>query len=366
MIQHGVSIIICCHNGASRLPETIKHIALQRVPFFLKWEFILVDNASTDNSVSLVEAIWSVYQPTGQFKVVHEPRLGLTYARAKGFDEAQYEFVVMCDDDNWLAPDFAQLAYDIMRDRPKIGALGSLGKLVYEFDPPKYIEYSNIFAAGPQAPQSGRVKNNRLYGAGCVIRKSAYLKLKELGFKSFLEDRKGVSLSSGGDHELCYALAISGFDIWYDERLRFSHYITKERLTWDYFIRYACESAVCFDVLTSYKMVASDFSTYKFTFLSVSRDFVFCIRRFLKINALRIFTASGSVEGKVLYFKHVILKNKILAFVSKYHAMARNHREILKFKEACVRAQLIKQPVPQDAATRLKFIFSLGLYRQPQ
>jgi glycosyltransferase involved in cell wall biosynthesis len=366
MNQHGVSIIICCYNGASRLLDTVKHVALQNVPNHIPWEFILVDNACTDSSVSLTEVVWSGYSPTGALRIVHEPKLGLSHARARGFAEAQFEFVVMCDDDNWLAPNYVELTYNIMLARPKIAALGGCGKLVFEVSPPKYIENSMIFAAGPQAAQSGKVSTHRLYGAGCVIRKSAYTKLKELGFKSFLEDRKGTSLSSGGDHELCYALSISGYDIWYDERLRFSHFITKERLTWEYFIRYARESATCFDVLTSYKMVANGYSTYKFTHLSISRDLFYCLRRFVKINIGRVFTKSDSVEAKVLYFRHLILTKKIFAYLEKFNDMERHHEVILNFKEACVRAELIKRPAPPDTVARLKFIFSLGLYRQPQ
>jgi glycosyltransferase involved in cell wall biosynthesis len=366
MNQLGVSIIICCHNGASRLLDTVRHIASQRVPSHIPWEFILVDNASTDNSVSITEVVWSGINPTAALRVVGEPRLGLSHARSRGFAEAQYEFVVMCDDDNWLAPNYVELTYQIMRDHPKVAALGGCGKLVFEVSAPAYIEQSMIFAAGPQAPHSGKVPTHRLYGAGCVIRKSAYEKLKELGYRSFLEDRKGASLSSGGDHELCYALAISGYDIWYDERLKFLHYITKERLTWEYFIRYARESATCFDVLTSYKMVANGYSTYQFTHLSISRDLFYCLRRFLKINFSRMFTTPASVKGKVLYFRHLILTRKIQAYMEKFDDMERHHEAILNFKESCVRAEMIKRPVPPDTLTRLKFIFSLGLYRQPQ
>jgi glycosyltransferase involved in cell wall biosynthesis len=364
MSRPGVSIIICCHNGEGRLPETIRHIAKQQVPSYVSWEFILIDNGSTDNSVNITEAIWDVYRPSGSLRVVTEPQLGLSFARKRGFEEALYDYVVMCDDDNWLMPDYIQLSYSIMEQNSKIGALGGLGKIMFEVRPEKWIENSKIFAAGDQWHQAGKVLSSRVYGAGCVVRKSAYMKLRQVGFKSLLTDRRGNELSSGGDHELCYALSIMGYDIWYDPRLLFYHFITKERLTWDYFIRYARESTACFDVLTSYKMIALDINSLKFSFLVLARDFFYCFRRFVVVSTERMFTRHESVSGRMLYFKHVILKNKLISYFSKFEAMMKNHNEILKFKEACVRAQLIAKP-PLKQNTLLS-IFSLKPFRQPQ
>jgi glycosyltransferase involved in cell wall biosynthesis len=363
MIQHGVSIIICCHNGARRLPETVRHLAEQQVPAHVPWEFILVDNHCSDNSVALAEAIWTAYHPVGEMRVVKEPRLGLSHARTRGFEEAQYEFMIMCDDDNWLANDYVATTYAIMSTKPSIAALGGIGKLQFEITPPKWIEYANIFAAGPQADQSGKVFKNRVYGAGCVIRKSAYLKLQNLGYRSFLSDRKGAALTSGGDYELCYALAILGYDIWYDERLKFDHFITRERLTWEYFMRYARESSLCFDVLTSYKMIAAGMAAHKLSLVVISRDFFFCVRTFIKINFRRAFTAAGSTKGRMLYFKHVVFFNKIISYLGKYKAMVKYHQEIMEFKETCERAHAIKRTPAMFAVPRYKTIFSLKLFR---
>lgn len=358
MIQHGVSIIICCHNGASRLPETIKHIQNQVVPRHIPWEFILVDNASTDNTIDIAEQVWSERYCSGEFRLVSEPVLGLSHARKRGFEEAQYDFMIMCDDDNWLASDYVTNTYYLMVEKNSVGALGGFGKLIFECDPPKWIENAQIFAAGSQSEHSGKVEKNRLYGAGCVIRKTAYLKLMRLGFKSFLSDRKGNELSSGGDYELCYALAILGYDIWYDERLRFSHFITKERLTWEYFMRYARESSRCFDVLTSYKMIAADSRTHKFSFLVMSKDFFFCCRKFMSINTNRLVTIPSSNSGRILYFRHVIFKYKLIAYFRKFTAIVKNHEQILRFKEACTTAQASRKEEQVFATPQYRLTFS--------
>jgi glycosyltransferase involved in cell wall biosynthesis len=361
MIQPGVSIIICCHNGASRLDETVRHIAQQEVPVGIPWEFILIDNACSDNSVEVATNSWNTYNGESNFRVVAECKLGLSYARCKGFESAQYDYIILCDDDNWLSKDYVAHTYSIMRTKSFVAALGGCGKLIFEISPPPWIEFTNIFASGEQNPWPGKVLTNKLYGAGCVIRKSAYNKLKELGFKSMLSDRRGAQLSSGGDHELCYALAIMGYEIWYDPRLQFLHYITRERLTWDYFMRYAKESSMCFDVLTSYKMIASELTAHSFSHFVWFRDLVYCFRKFIGINIRRCATDSNSVHGMLLYFRHMILRGKLLAYFEKHKAMMQNHREILKFKEACVQARGTRQHV---GLPLWRLIFSLRLFRQ--
>jgi glycosyltransferase involved in cell wall biosynthesis len=355
MTPQGVSIVICCHNGAARLPETIRHIACQDVPAYIPWELILIDNGSTDESAAVARKEWQKHRVDTYLKVVSEPTLGLSYARARGFREARYEYIILCDDDNWLAPDYVLHVFHIMSQKTNVAALGGFGKLVYEVEPPS-AELSYIFAAGDQAPRSGKVAANKVYGAGCVIRNSAYKKLIDSGFKSLLTDRRGNELSSGGDYELCLALAILGFDIWYDDRLRFTHYITRERLTWQYFLRYAYESSKCFNVLTSYKMVAGNVNIHRMPRLVVFRNFLVSAKTFVTINFNRLF-ASEPCRQKALYFKHVIFKHKLIAFMLKFNQMVDTHRMILNFRQKCQPYPDMIKPVAWKRIPVFKFSF---------
>jgi glycosyltransferase involved in cell wall biosynthesis len=347
MTPKGVSIIICCHNGSQRLPETIKHIAQQVVPAYIPWELIFVDNDSTDHSAAVAKSEWQRHRADTYLKIIYEPVPGLSHARARGFKEARYEYMIMCDDDNWLASDYVHNVYNIMLERPNVGALGGFGKLVYEIDPPT-AELSYIFAAGEQAPRSGKVPDNKLYGAGCVIRNSAYKSLLDKGFKSILKDRNGAELSSGGDYELCLSLAISGWDVWYDDRLLFTHFITRERLRWDYYLRYARESSKCFNVLTSYKMVAGGSGIRQLPWLVILRNFMVSVTIFLTINSKRLVATSPCLK-KSLYFRHVIFKYKLWAYLLKSGEMIHTHRLILNFEKNCRPVSNIIQPLAQNA-----------------
>ncbi len=106
-ILEGVSVIICCYNGSSRLPMTLTHLATQRVPKSLKWEVLLIDNASTDGSASIAQKIWDELLPDSElFRIILEPKAGQHFARIRGAKEAQYDLLLFCDDDNWLDPDY--------------------------------------------------------------------------------------------------------------------------------------------------------------------------------------------------------------------------------------------------------------------
>jgi glycosyltransferase involved in cell wall biosynthesis len=356
MTAQGVSVVICCHNGERRLSETVKHISLQHVPSYIPWEFIFVDNASEDNSASTAQSIWNRLSTPAPLRIVYEPTLGLSNARAKGFAEAKYEYVLFCDDDNWLAEDYIHITYEIMNERPRVAAVGGFGNLIFETEPEAWIALSNIFAAGNQSARSGLVDKKRIHGAGCAIRKSAYIQLKDLGFKSLLSDRLGSSLTSGGDYELCYALSILGYDIWYDKRLQFSHFITKERLSWEYFMRYVRESSNCSDVLTPYRMIAEDRLAYNIPLVALMRDFAFCLRNFASINVRRVFTPKTTVQSKVLYFTHLVFKNKLRVYFKRYKAMFGYYKEIRAFKERCrafIRNSVKRNQVPAEISGSL-------------
>jgi glycosyltransferase involved in cell wall biosynthesis len=335
MNRYGVSIIICCYNGEARLPKTIQHICEQQVASYIPWELIIVDNGSSDRSMEVAMEVWYKNPPRAALRLIHEPNLGLNNARMRGFKEAAYEYMVMCDDDNWLSPNYISNVCRIMSSHPKIGALGANGILEAEIQMPAWFINSNIFASGPQAPSSGKVLDNRVYGAGCIIRKSAYQKLLNLGFQSLLTDRKGNTLTSGGDYELCYALAILGYDIWYDERLQFIHHITKERLTFDYYIRYARESSKCIDVLFAYKYIANEFVANEIPAIVIARNYFYFVRKYFVINFKRLTTSSSSHRYPMLLFKNTAFQSILFTFSLNLPRMLKIHHELLKFKEVC-------------------------------
>jgi hypothetical protein len=69
------------------------------------------------------------------------------------------------------------------------------------------------------------------------LRQSAWRQLVSQGFRYLLVGRQGSALSSGEDTELCCALILSGWKLWYEPRLRLQHCIPASRLQWSYLRR---------------------------------------------------------------------------------------------------------------------------------
>jgi glycosyltransferase involved in cell wall biosynthesis len=236
----GISVIVCCHNSAQRLDKTLGHLAAQQTQN-LAAEIIVVDNASTDGTGYAAKQLWETLgRKDMPLMVVEEPVPGLSLARAKGIAHATYDVLIFCDDDNWLEPGYLQNAYTLMADHPDMGALGGTGLATADVALPVWFEqYKESFACYPQNDQSGELTRPTafLYGAGLVVRKKVLIKLAQRGFSPILSDRVGKKLSSGGDVELCYAIRLAGYKLWYSEKLKFRHYLPAGRLTEQYLSR---------------------------------------------------------------------------------------------------------------------------------
>jgi len=256
-------VVVPCHNAARRLPQTLAHIAAQRVSSNLQWEVLVVDNASTDGTREVALSSWPAQAPA-PLRVVAEPQLGLSYAHLRGFAEARYELICFVEDDNWICPEWLELVSEIMERHPQVGACGGMGEAVCEITLPTWFErVQYCYAVGPQGAQTGDVTWSRgyLWGAGLTIRRSAWQSLVKTGFHPLLEDRQGTKLSTGGDVELCLALRLLGWRLWYDPRLRFRHLLHAQRLEWAYLRRLTHGMGVATVGYDPYLLAATDSTT---------------------------------------------------------------------------------------------------------
>ncbi len=232
--KDGVSIVICCYNSAGRLAPALAHLRAQVFTAPLPWEVIIVDNASTDATAQTALDLWPP-DAGAPLRVVREAQPGLSHARQRGLREAQYAFVSFIDDDNWVSPDWVERVYQIFCAHPEVAACGGRISAAFEAQPPEWFDrFAGRFAVGEQYAQAGYVPDGRaLWGAGLSIRKSAWERLTAQGFSPLLSDRTGGHLSAGGDSELCLALALNGWKLWYEPGLHLQHFMPRGRLTWE-------------------------------------------------------------------------------------------------------------------------------------
>lgn len=97
--QEKMSIIIPMYNRASLLPETLDSILAQT---YANWECILVDDGSTDETVSVANAY---AQNDNRFRVYNRPsyvRKGANGCRNYGFSLSDGEFIQWFDSDDLM------------------------------------------------------------------------------------------------------------------------------------------------------------------------------------------------------------------------------------------------------------------------
>lgn len=230
-----ISVVICCYNSAGRIRPTLEALLAQRFDREVLWEVVLVDNNCTDETVQVAQGVWAA--SSIPLRVVQEPTPGLSSARKRGVAESTSAYILFCDDDNWLASDYLQVALDFMEASPEYAAIGGWGDVVSDPDvaiPEWFDQFKTKYACG-KTRSEGPV--DTLVGAGLFIRQQAMEQLQAAGFISTLSDRKGAALSSGGDLELCMALRIAGWKLHFSENLYFQHYMPAGRLTVDYLLR---------------------------------------------------------------------------------------------------------------------------------
>lgn len=234
-----VSIVVCCYNSAARLPKTLEHLAALEIPCGFELETLIVDNASTDGTASTAVSVWDSLGSPHHLRVVYVRNPGLASARIKGAKEARHAIIVFCDDDNWLCPSYARVAWELLASKPHAALAGGRIEAVFESTsvPTWFSALAGAYAVGGAEGAWEVPLGTPIWGAGLVARKAAFDHLLASGFKFVCTDRRGAALSCGGDGELCHAVQWLGYGIYYDSRLRLEHWISKQRLTWDYVVR---------------------------------------------------------------------------------------------------------------------------------
>jgi glycosyltransferase involved in cell wall biosynthesis len=231
-----VSILVCFYNAEYRLPKTIQHIQNLDISGLNGIEVLFIDNNSTDNSQTVIHTMFKGFTKF-PYNIYFESKPGVTQARLRGIHEARYNYIVFCDDDNSLFSDYIQKSLPIFEIDHSIAAVGGCGIAKSSIQIPEWFEkLQNFYGVGPQMPVSGYVSGirNVIYGAGMVLKKAAFLHIEKNGFEFYSVSRVANSFGSGEDGELCLALKIAGYTIWYNSEMQFYHEISSNRLTKKY------------------------------------------------------------------------------------------------------------------------------------
>lgn len=118
-----IAAIICTHNRDRYLGAAIDSLLEQNGA---DYEIIVVDNASSDRTKSLVEQRLN----NSLLKYVYEPELGLSVARNRGAKETNAPILAYLDDDAEASPQWLRIITQAYRDNTKIAIAGGKVTLI--------------------------------------------------------------------------------------------------------------------------------------------------------------------------------------------------------------------------------------------
>ncbi|MBR1494044.1 MAG: glycosyltransferase family 2 protein [Acidaminococcaceae bacterium] len=103
-----ISVLMLTHNRESLLSRAIESILSQT---YRDFEFLIVDNGSTDRSGQIAETYAS---RDGRIRVIHRENGSIGAGRNTALDAARGEYITFIDDDDWAEPDFLEFLLDLL------------------------------------------------------------------------------------------------------------------------------------------------------------------------------------------------------------------------------------------------------------
>lgn len=232
-----ISIIIPTHNRAEILRNAIESVI--RIRDEADFEFVIVDNNSSDTTKQVVESYSSVA------KYVFEGNTSFTMARKAGANNSTGDVLLYLDDDVLVREGSLKNIIKVFSDHPDCGVIAGRIDPKFTAEPPKwtlecqrsfngwslYNEDTYSFLRKPfqQVPSAA--------GPMMAIRRDAYQKIG-----GFPPDTVGVETNRGrkifnklyigpGDYGLCLKARKAGFKVYYSKDIGVYHVIPPIRFT---------------------------------------------------------------------------------------------------------------------------------------
>ena len=115
-----ISVILPSHNGARTIGSQLEAVARQQ--WSGEWELVFVDNCSTDDTRAIVE---SYRDRLPSLSVISaDEKSGISYALNSGIEAARGTSIVLCNDDDEVAPGWLAGMGDALREHDAVA--GSL------------------------------------------------------------------------------------------------------------------------------------------------------------------------------------------------------------------------------------------------
>ena len=235
-----VSIIICTFNRANFLRGLLQVLTEQIVPANIRWEVIVVDNRSDDDTALVAKAFANKF---AHLRYEYKEKAGISYARNHGIECAKSELICFLDDDILIGGDHIKRCFLAF----KCGQWDIAGGRVL---PRTSSVWPNWIKALPKEALNGPLglydkgKDNFILSendervpitANILVRRHV---IDKVGLFDTNLGRVKYSLRSGEDSDFCQRARDCGLKIGYCGSCVVYHRVPRKRLSRIYFLRW--------------------------------------------------------------------------------------------------------------------------------
>lgn len=226
MLAPQISAIICTHNRAQYLGKAIDSLLQQDFP--APYEVIVVDNASSDSTRTVVEA-----RSHPHLHYVYEPTTGLSVARNTGASTAQSPLLAYLDDDAIASPQWLRTLYAAYQQNERLAIAGGKVTLIWESNthPPHWLSTGLAANLGAYDLGDEPVTIDRPgltpRGLNYSIRRSF---LEQVGGFDTHLGRMGTMLLSNEELRMTELALEQGWQVTYVPEALVAHHVAPERL----------------------------------------------------------------------------------------------------------------------------------------
>ncbi len=227
-----ITVAIPTYNGAQKLPMVLERLRSQTHLTDLRWEIIVCDNGSTDNTAEVIRSYQSEWPSEYPLHYRFAAEQGSAFARQYAIDTAAGDLIAFLDDDNLPDPNWVSQAYKFALAHPQAGAFGSQIHGKFETELPEDLEKIKCFLAiierGAQ-PHLYEPSTKMLPpAAGLVVRKQAWE--NAVPRRLFLNNKGKAAGLASEDLEANLYIQKAGWEVWYNPDMVVCHDIPNERL----------------------------------------------------------------------------------------------------------------------------------------
>ncbi|MEI7737058.1 MAG: glycosyltransferase, partial [Ferruginibacter sp.] len=298
---------ICTYNPHIYIYQRLLNAVLQFDECNVTHEVIIVDNNSL-YSLSDNENVKLFLKQKKNSKLVIQVKQGLTAARISGIELAKNDWVIFFDDDNEPAQDYLVKAAEVIEQHPQVGAWGP-GNVEVE-----YVDGNNTWLEKQkgmfQQRNSKNIQFDRQqqwqecypFGTGLIIKKNiaAEYAKRIMDGRYTLSDRKGKSLSSGGDVQMVLTCIQMGHAAGVANEIFMHHLIQASKVKFSYMLKLMYSTASAYIKAYNQVFVNDTIKVSGATDLLILKQALFHCKKYLKEgNGRSVMLALANKLGQI-------------------------------------------------------------------